>query len=514
MDNSKKRGKILGKQIKFGVIITYISTFINIITGLLITPITLRLFGQAEYGLYSLALSIMGMLFLFDFGFSNAIVKYVTQFKEKDNKKEYENINAMFLVLYTIIGLIAFLAGMLAATGADKIFSNGLTPDEVAKFTIMLQIVAVTLGISFPLKLFNGIIIAHEKFIFNKLITVVRFITNPIITVTILFMGFSSIGVLIAISIVNFLLSLIDVYYCFVILKTKIKLHKFDFKLMKEISMYSLWVFIASLADFIYSRTDMFILGALVNTAAVAIYNVAEVINGLYTKLTMVLSGFFLPRLVQMVSKNVSNHELTNMFIKVSRIQFLLAALVLTGFALVGNEFIVIWAGVDYVLAYWVALLVMSSRFIPVVQVLATSILQAKNKHAFQSKLYLGVAILNLAISIPLALTYGVIGVAIGTLIGKIINTIVMNFNYAKVGIEMKRYFKEVFVLFIPMTLVFIIGVILKRLLSVTTWFDILVFSLLLTAFYGGIMFRYFMNRSEKDMLVKPLKRMVLRKAS
>ncbi|WP_117149466.1 oligosaccharide flippase family protein [Paraliobacillus zengyii] len=504
----------MGKQIKFGVILTYISTFINIIAGLLITPITLRLFGQAEYGLYTLAMSVMGMLFLFDFGFSNAIVKYVSQFKERDNKKDFENINAMFLILYTIIGVIAFSFGMFAATGADKIFSNGLTLEEIDKFKIMLQIVAVTLGISFPLKLFNGIIIAHEKFIFNKLITVVRFITNPIITVTILFMGFSSIGVLIAISIVNFLLSLIDVYYCFVILKTKIKLHKFDFKLMKEISMYSLWVFIASLADFIYSRTDMFILGALVNTAAVAIYNVAEVINGLYTKLTMVLSGFFLPRLVQMVSKNVSNHELTNMFIKVSRIQFLLAALVLTGFALVGNEFIVIWAGVDYVLAYWVALLVMSSRFIPVVQVLATSILQAKNKHAFQSKLYLGVAILNLAISIPLALTYGVIGVAIGTLIGKIINTIVMNFNYAKVGIEMKRYFKEVFVLFIPMTLVFIIGVILKRILSVTTWFDILVFSLLLTAFYGGIMFRYFMNRSEKDMLVKPLKRMVLRKAS
>lgn len=504
----------MGKQIKFGVILTYISTFINIIAGLLITPITLRLFGQAEYGLYTLAMSVMGMLFLFDFGFSNAIVKYVSQFKERDNKKDFENINAMFLILYTIIGVIAFSFGMFAATGADKIFSNGLTPEEIDKFKIMLQIVAVTLGISFPLKLFNGIIIAHEKFIFNKLITVVRFITNPIITVTILFMGFSSIGVLVAISIVNFLLSLIDVYYCFVILKTKIKLHKFDFKLMKEISMYSLWVFIASLADFIYSRTDLFILGALVNSVAVAIYNVAEVINGLYTKITMVLSGFFLPRIVQMVSKNVSDHELTNMFIKVSRIQFLLAALVLTGFTLVGNEFIVIWAGPDYVIAYWVALLVMSSRFIPVVQVLATSVLQAKNKHAFQSKLYFGVALLNLAISIPLALTYGVIGVAFGTLVGKIINTIVMNFNYAKVGLEMKRYFKEVFVLFIPMIIVFIIGLFLKRSLDVTSWFDIILFSVILTAIYGGVMFKFFMNNSEKDMLVKPLKRMVVRKVS
>ncbi|MFA9558200.1 oligosaccharide flippase family protein [Evansella sp. AB-rgal1] len=493
--------------------LTYLSTFINLITGIIITPITLRLFGQAEYGLYSLAMSIMGMLFLFDFGFSNAIVKYVTQFKEQNKEKEQHNINAMFLILYSIIGIIAFLCGLMVSIGADFIFSNGLTPDELSRFKIMLLIVSINIGISFPLKLFSGIIIAHEKFIFSKFLTVIRTILNPLTTVLVLTLGYSSIDLLIIISILNFLLSLVDIFFCFMKLKMKIKLYKFDFTLLKEISSYSIWIFVASLVDMIYSRTDLFILGALVNSGAVAVYNVAEVINSIFTKLTMVLSGFFLPKLVRMVSSNVSNYEITNIFIKVSRIQFMLAALVVTGFALVGYEFMLIWAGNDYGMAYWVALLVILSRFIPVIQVLATSILQAKNLHAFQSKLYLIVAILNLIISIPLAIMYGVIGVAIGTVIGKTINTIIMNIYFTRVGLDMRRYYIELSKLFIPMTFIIILGIILKTIYEITSIVDIVLFAFVLTTAYGMFLFRFFMNDFERNIVLKPMKK-VLKQAS
>ena len=504
----------MNKQIKVGVVLSYTNTFISLITGLLITPITLRLFGQSEYGLYSLALSVMNMLILFDFGFSNAIVKYVASYREKNQLKEYHNINAMFLILYSFIGMVVLICGMVIAAGADIIFSKGLNGEELARFQLMLQIVSINLGISFPLKLFGGIITAHEKFIYSNLLNILRFITNPLVTLSILLLGYSSVVVLVVITIVNFLLSLVDIYYCFAVLKMKIKLYTFDFRLLKEITAYSIWVFIASLADFIYTRTDMFILGALVSAAAVAIYNVAEVINTIYSKLTMVLSGFFLPKMVRMVSHNESNHEITNLFIKISRIQFILAALVLTGFALVGHEFILIWAGQNYSMAYWIVLLVISSRFIPVVQVLATSILQAKNLHSFQSKLYLVVAVFNLIISIPLAKMYGIIGVAIGTVIGKMINTIVMNFYYSKIGIEMKRYYKEVGILFVPMIIIGIVGFVLKSFVIVTSIVDILIFSMVISVFYAVIMYFFFLNKSEKNMIIIPMKRFVPKRAS
>ncbi|WP_017471987.1 oligosaccharide flippase family protein [Amphibacillus jilinensis] len=490
------------KQIKFGVIITYIGTLINLLTGLLITPITLRLFGQEEYGLYALAMSIMGMLFLFDFGFSNAVIKYATKFKEKNDEKGYQNTMAMFLLLYSIIGIILFVCAVIMSLQADKIFAKGLSVEEIERFKDMLIIVAINLAVSFPLKLFSGVIVAHERFIFSKVVNLIRFIVNPLTILSVLYMGYTSIVVLAAITIVSIFLSLLDVYYCIVILKLKIKLHKVDFQLLKEIASYSLWVFVAGLADIIYTRTDIFVLGALVNAREVAVYHIADVINSLFNKLTMVLSGFLLPKLVKMITNQVSNRQIDNIFIKISRIQFFLAALVITGFISVGHEFIVLWAGPDYHLAYWVALLIISSRFIPIVQVLATSILQAKNQHVFQSKLYLVVAVFNLLISIPLAMMYGVIGAAIGTVIGKIINTVVMNIYYVRIGIDMKRYSKEVFILFIPMVTMGLLGYLLKSFFHVSNMIDVFIFAVAFSVIYGWIMFRFYMNDGEKRFII------------
>ncbi|MGO5013605.1 oligosaccharide flippase family protein [Niallia sp. Sow4_A1] len=502
----------MNKQIRVGVVLTYLNTLISLLTGILITPITLRLFGQAEYGIYSLAISIMNMLFLFDFGFSNAIVKYVTDFKARKLEKEYQNIIAMFLILYSVIGVVAFICGMVVANNAEVLFGSSLSDGDEEKFKIMLQIVAVNLGISFPFKLFSGIIIAHERFIFYRLINIVRFIINPLITLIVLFLGYSSVGVLATITIANILLSFFDLHYCFVKLKMKLKLYYFNFSLLKDITIYSLWVFINSLSDFIYTRADLFILGAFVNVRAVAIYSVADVIHVMFKKLTMVLSGFFLPRLVRMVSNKESNHIITGFFIKVSRIQFILAAIVLIGFVFVGKEFVIIWAGKEYETAYWIVILLILSRYIPVVQTLATSILQAKDLHAFQSKAILIVALLNVAISIPLAKQYGVIGVAIGTLLGQMINVVIMNIYYQKIGMEMKWYYKEVFVLFIPMMITFGMGYLLKTILNVENLLDIIGFALCISIIYLLILFK-FLNEGEKVMFLKPMKRLVLRRA-
>ena len=68
-------------QIKAGALITYISNVCNIIISVVITPIILNLVGKAEYGLYSLIYSIMGYFSVLDFGFGNAMIRYVSKCK-------------------------------------------------------------------------------------------------------------------------------------------------------------------------------------------------------------------------------------------------------------------------------------------------------------------------------------------------------------------------------------------------------------------------------------------------
>ena len=64
------------RQIKFGVLMSYFAIGINIITGLIYTPWMISSIGQENYGLFTLANSIMAF-FMFDFGLSGAITRYI-----------------------------------------------------------------------------------------------------------------------------------------------------------------------------------------------------------------------------------------------------------------------------------------------------------------------------------------------------------------------------------------------------------------------------------------------------
>lgn len=499
------------KQIKVAVVLSYISLAITLILGLIITPINLRLFGQAEYGLYSLAYAVMEALYLFDFGFSNAIVRYISHFRDKKSPRELANLNAMFLLLYGLLGLLAFGAGMALAQGAEFIFDRGLSPDELGRFKIMLMIVAVNIGLSFPLDFFTASIYAREKFIFAKSMKIIRSLLIPAVIITVLYHGYTSITVLAAITVLNVSLSMINIYYCFKFLKTKIRLFRFDFLLFKEIVQYSVWIFVSRMVDILYNRMDLFILGAVANSKAVAVYAVVVLLNSIYSQLTLVIGDFLLPKVVQLVGNDISDSALSNLYIHVSRIQFFLAALVLCGFALVGNEFVLYWAGPGYAEAYKATLMLMAVRFIPVVQMMAVIILQAKNLHAYRSKLYLATAIFNVAISIPLAKQYGVYGCALGSVVGITLNTIIINFYYAKIGLEMKRYYKEVGVLFVPMLLLLTLGVVLKWLLGPHSVLGIVLFAVLFTLIYMAVMYM-FMRPAERELLTGPVKRIIRHK--
>ena len=60
------------KQLKMGVLLSYISIGVNILTGLIYTPWVISTIGQENFGLYTLAMSVIS-IFVFDFGLSSAV---------------------------------------------------------------------------------------------------------------------------------------------------------------------------------------------------------------------------------------------------------------------------------------------------------------------------------------------------------------------------------------------------------------------------------------------------------
>ena len=86
---------------------------LNMVVGLVYTPYMLRMLGQSEYGLYSLAASIIAYLTVLDLGFGNAIVRYTAKFEAEGKKREQQEMFGMFFLLYIGIGRDLFFSFVL-----------------------------------------------------------------------------------------------------------------------------------------------------------------------------------------------------------------------------------------------------------------------------------------------------------------------------------------------------------------------------------------------------------------
>ena len=154
-------------EIKSGAILGYLNIFATIIVTLVYTPIMLNLVGKSEYGLYSLVSSITMYLSVLDMGFGNAMIRFSSksQAKGEDDSK----INGMFLLLYIIIGIVAFIIGIIMVINVDAIFSAALTESELNKAKLLMFIMVLNIALTFPLSTFTSYAMAHEKFKFLKL---------------------------------------------------------------------------------------------------------------------------------------------------------------------------------------------------------------------------------------------------------------------------------------------------------------------------------------------------------
>lgn len=465
--------------------------------------------GQSEYGLYSLVSSIISYLTIFDLGFGNAIIIYTTRYKANGDKEKEQKLHGMFFIIYTIIGLVAGIVGTILYFNTDIIFGNTMTDAEIQTAQKLMFILLINLILTFPLSIFSSIITAYEKFVFAKVLNILRIILTPLIMIPLLLTGHKSLTLVIVITILNISTLLTNMYFCLKKLKIKLKFGKIDFKLLKEIFSYSFYIFLNTIIDKINWNVDQFILGAVSGTVAVAVYSVAAQINNMYLHFSTAISGVLLPKVTQMEARHASNEEFTKLFIKTGRMQFIILALIVTGFVLFGQQFIMWWAGPGYEQSYIICCILMIPILVPLIQNVGLSILQAKNLYKNRTRMFIFIAIGNIIISIFLAKLYGGIGAALGTAISQIIGQIIiLNIYYhKKVKLNMISFWKQIFKMSIPVFISFIIGIIFR---SIWTTESMVVFGtqiIIYVIIYGSFMWLLGLTQEEKMKLMTPLKK-------
>lgn len=490
-------------QRKWGAILSYVSIFANTLIQLLYTPFLTRMLGQSEYGLYSLVASIIGYLTVLDLGFENAIIIYTAKYRANGEFEKEQKMHGMFKIIFYILALLIAILGIGLYFMADNLFEKTMNYAEITKAKIMTIILTINLLIVFSFNIYSSIIIAYEKFIFQKIVTILNTVIRPILMIPLLFLGFKSITLCLVITFSNILVVILNYMYCKKKLHVNVKFHGFDKTLFKELFNYSFYIFLGSIVDKINWSTDQFILGMVSGTIAVSIYSVASQLNQLFVNLSTAVVGVLLPKITKMVAKNATKSELTDEMIKVGRIQWYIIFLLTSGFVLVGKEFICFWVGQEYIESYYVAMLLIIPVCVPLIQNIGIGIMQAMNKHKFRAISTLLMAVFNVIISYFFAQSYGAIGVALGTTISLILcNGIIMNIYYYKgLKLEINRFWKNILHISIPFAIPIALILIFMQIIKLSGIVSVLIYSSLYSLMYFAVAYYLSMNKYEKDIV-------------
>lgn len=503
MNDSKNR--------KMGALLSYVSIFLTTLIQLIYTPLLIRMLGQSEYGLYSLVNSVIGYLTVLDLGFGNAIVVYTAKYRAQKKYDEEKKLHGMFLIVFCIIAVIVGILGIILYFNVQNLFGKTMTDIEIHKAKIMMLILTFNLVITFIFTIYSSILTAYEKFVYQKVMSILNTILKPIIMIPLLFLGYKSITMVVVITVVNIAILLSNYLYCRNKLNIKIKYRGFDKLVFKTILGYSIWLFLSSIVDKVNWSVDQFVLGAVSGTIAVSIYSIASQINTLFINLSTAVSGVFLPKLSKMISNDASSEVLTNEFIKVGRIQFYIMFLITSGFVIFGKEFIILWAGKEYIESYYVTLCLIVPALFSLIQNLGLSIMQAMNKFKFKSIITTIMSGFNILISIFLAKKFGAVGAALGTTISLIIcNIIIINIYYYKViKIDVIKFWKTIFSMFVKLSSTLIIVFILMQMLKLSGAKNILVFGTIYVLLYSIVAYKMTMNLYEKELINSALKKII-----
>jgi len=354
-------------QLKAGVVLTYLSTILSALISFVYTPIMLKILGQSEYGIYTLVNSVVANLGILSFGFGSSYMRFYSQFKVKQDEKNVAKLNGMYLAIFTLIATIALIAGLILMQNAENIFKKGLTASEISKAKILLCICVVNIAISFPASVFTSFITANEKYIFLKAVNMIKMVFSPLINLPLLILGFGSVGMVTATLIINIFADVLNVIFSIKKLNMKFNFKHFDFSLLKNIWVFSFFIFINIITDQINWNVDKFLLGMFQSSAAVAVYGIAAQLNNHYTTIFWSLSNVFIPRINTIVSSGNGDGKLTELFVKIGRIQFIVLALILEVYVFFGKYFIIKWAGAEYETSYVIGALLIFAVTIEVI---------------------------------------------------------------------------------------------------------------------------------------------------
>lgn len=482
---------------------SYLGLFVNILIGLIYTPWMINTIGLSDYGLYTLAMSIIGLL-AFDFGLGNATAKFISQYLAENRQDKVDNLLSIIFKLYLIVDAVLFFVLLSIFLFLPDIYT-GLNSSEMGRFSKVFLIASSFCVISFPFIPLNGILNSYEKFIPLKLCDLFQKVFIVLTMTGCLILGYGLYALVFVNSIAGILVIIAKLIVVNKTTPIKLIIGFWDRNLIKQIGLFIMWVSVAALAQRCIFNIAPSILGVLSDSTSIAIIGIVVTLESYVYLFANAINGMFLPRVSRFLKSNDSQ-AILELMIRVGRLQIYVVGFILVCVISLSQHFISLWIGNGYELVYPCLVLVIFPSFLHLPQEIGLTCVIAANKVKKQAIIFLLMAIVNIVLSIPLTRYFGVIGMCLSIFVAYIVRTIGLDIIFYKdLRINVSLFFKYAFgKMIIPLSITCIIALVINNLVPYEGWSYLLLKGCLVLVVYFSLMYITCMNVYEKELFSSP----------
>jgi len=407
----------------------YLAIAVEMLIGLVMLPFNLRHLGQEAYGLWMLTAGVTIHFSVLDLGYGSAVVKFIAQYRAHRDARALNEIASTMFYVYAAIGVAAYLVVIALALNFQHFFR--ITPEQAELGKWILLIVGVNIACNFPFSVFGGVIDGFQRYDRNNIVAIVTSVCVAIANAAVLLAGYSLIGLVAATTSVRLLaygVYRMNAYRIYPPLRIRASL--FRRSRLREVTGFSIYSLLIDWANKLNYELDEIIIGVFLGSAPVAVWAVADRIISGIQRLTNQVNGVLFPFIVDS-DQTQRVERLQRLLLEGTRLSVATVVPIAVGLILLATPLVHAWVGpkmlgsapIIQLLAIVVALRVGNAT--------ATTLLKGAGRVKYLAAVNLSTGLANLVMSALLVKPYGLVGVAVGTLVPVAVSTIFVLFPAA-----------------------------------------------------------------------------------
>lgn len=389
------------------VVIVLISFFLS--------PYMVHELGAAGFGVWSLAMGLLGYLGLIDFGIRQAVNRFVAHYHAIGDHLESSQIVSTAIKLFAIASAAVILLAATLAYFSPLLFN--IPASLLNDMRIVILIGGITVGMSILGGVFGGVVTGVQRFDAQCVLDILTASVRAAGTVIVLHNGLG----LIALAFVHLgasVLNLVAYQYVSRALYRELRiLFRYPMlphaKVLLAFALPSFGIFALGVLAF---QSDAIVIGILLPIEAVTFYAIASNLVTQARELTNSLAFLMTPRVSAIASRDSS--LVGGQIVAVAKLAMLLIGPVAITFFVRGQSFIGLWMGDEYASVSGSVLAVLAVvLWAGALRAVAVNSLTGLGKQRILIPSFMAEAFVNISLSIALIKPFGVWGVALGTMI-------------------------------------------------------------------------------------------------